>query len=833
MALLSENILHYRIISKLGAGGMGEVYLAEDTRLDRKAALKILPAEFVTDPGRMQRFAQEAKSASALNHPNIITIYEIGEADGVQFIASEFIEGETLRQHILRGSMSIHEVLEIAVQIAGALSAAHEVGIIHRDIKPENIMLRRDGYVKVLDFGLAKLVEQETISTDTKAPTIAKASTEPGMLLGTLAYMSPEQARGKRVDARTDIFSFGILLYEMVTKRAPFEGETTSDIIAAILKTDPPPLFLHSPESPTELERIVTKAMAKKQEERYQTAKDLLIDLKRLKQQLEIEGALERTRSGDSINRPAIDTTSRQTAARVTAHNEQAPQNLSSAEYIATEIKQHKRGLALALLGLVILVAGILYFIAGRNEIDSVAVLPFANESGDPNAEYLSDGISESIIYNLSQLTNLKVIPRSSVFRYKGKQVDPQSVARELGVRAVFTGTIRMQGNNLLVSAELIDTKENRLLWGQQYNRKVEDTLSVQQEISKGISEKLRLNLTGEEEKLLAKRYTENGEAYQEYLKGQFWINKRSQEGFQKAIEFFNHAIETDPSYARAYAGLADCYALLATYALLEPKEGFPKAKAAAMKALALDQQLAEAHTSLANILTSYDWDFVNAEKEFKRSIELNPNYATAHQWYSEYLQAMGRHDETLAGIKRAQELDPLSPIINAVAGRIYYCARRYDEAIVELENILKTEQHFGPACAFLCEAYLKKGLYEKAILIAQEPVKFAPGTSVYLTILGNAYATSGKKSEAENVLAELKELSKRQYIQPSYLALLYSGLGDKDQALQWLEKAYEEHDDRLIFVITDPLIDNLRSDPRFDELTRRIGLPKMRNTVY
>jgi eukaryotic-like serine/threonine-protein kinase len=827
LALLSENILHYRIISKLGAGGMGEVYLAEDTRLDRKVALKILPSEFASDAGRMQRFAQEAKSASALNHPNIITIYEIGEANGLQFIASEFIEGETLRSHILRGRMPIREVLEIAVQIAGALSGAHEAGIIHRDIKPENIMLRRDGYVKVLDFGLAKFVEQEAVSTDTKAPTVAQVNTEPGMLLGTLAYMSPEQARGKRVDARTDIFSFGILLYEMVTKHAPFEGETTSDIIASILKTDPPPLFFHSPEAPAELERIVTKSMAKKQEERYQTAKDLLIDLKTLKQQLEIEGALERSRSGDSINRAAVVSASGQTVAPITAHGVQAAQSLSSAEYIATEIKQHKGRMALALLGLVILAAGILYFMARGNEIDSVAVLPFVNESGDPNAEYLSDGISESIIYNLSQLANLKVTPRSSVFRYKGRQMDPQAVARELGVRAVFTGTIRMQGNNLLVSAELIDTKEDRLLWGQQYNSKVADTLSVQQEISKGISEKLRLNLTGEEERLLAKRYTENGEAYQEYLKGQFWLNKRSQEGFQKAIEFFNLAIEKDPGYARAYAGLADCYALLGTYALLEPKEGFPRAKAAAMKALALDQQLAEAHTSLANILTSYDWDFANAEKEFKWAIELNPNYATAHQWYSEYLQAMGRYDEALAEIKRAQELDPLSLIIGAVAGRIYYCARRYDEAIEELEKTLKMEQHFGPAYAFICEAYLKKGMYEKAILAAQEPVKFAPGTSVYLTILGSAYATSGKKGEAGNVLAELKELSKRQYVQPSYIALLYSGLGDKDQALDWLERARDERDDRLIFVITDPLIDNIRSDTRFGELTRRIGLPQ------
>jgi serine/threonine protein kinase/Tfp pilus assembly protein PilF len=832
LAFVPQNILHYRTIRELGKGGMGEVYLAEDTRLDRKVALKILPQEFASDAGRMARFVQEAKSASALNHPGIITIYEIGQAEGMQFIASEYIEGETLRQHMLRGRMPIRETLDVAVQIAGALSAAHGAGIIHRDIKPENMMLRPDGYVKVLDFGLAKPTQQETPTTSTQAPTIARAKTEPGMLLGTLAYMSPEQARGKVVDARTDIFSFGILLYEMVTGRAPFEGETTSDIIASILKTDPPPLVFHSPEAPAELERIVTKAIAKSQEERYQTAQDLLIDLRRLRQQREIDGELERSRSGDSLNRSAFAINSGQTTAPATARDTQAARNASSAEYIATEIKQHKRGFALVMLAMVVIaaiVAAVLFFTTGGSRIDSLAVLPFVNAGDDRGADYLSDGISESIIYDLSQLSTLKVIPRSSVFRYKGQQTDLQTVARELGVRAVFTGTIRVQGDTLLVSAELIDAKENRLLWGQQYNHKIADTLSVQQEISKNISEKLRLNLSGADEKLLARRHTESGDAYQEYLKGQFWLNRRNEEGFRKAIEFFNHAVEKDPSYALAYAGLADCYALLGTYALMEPSEGFPKAKAAAMKALALDQQLAEAHTSLANILTSYDWDFANAEKEFKRAIALNPNYATAHQWYAEYLEAMGRHDEAIVEIKRAQELDPLSLIIGAVTGRIYYCARRYDQSIDQLEKTLQTERHFGPAAAFLAQSYLKKGMHERAILTAQEPAKSAPGVSVYVTILGNAYAISGKKEEAENVLVQLKELSKRQYVQPSYIAMLYTGLGDRDEAFEWLEKAYTSRDDRLVFVMTDPLMDSLGSDPRFQNLARRIGLPERR----
>jgi serine/threonine-protein kinase len=831
LTVVPENILHYRIIRELGKGGMGEVYLAEDTRLDRKVALKILPSEFASDVSRMARFVQEAKSASALNHPGIITIYEIGESNGLQFIASEYIEGETLRQHLLRARMSVRETLEIAVQIAGALSAAHGAGIIHRDIKPENMMLRPDGYVKVLDFGLAKPSQQDTPATNTQAPTIAAPKTEPGMLLGTLAYMSPEQTRGKPVDARTDIFSFGVILYEMVTGRAPFEGETTSDIIASILRTDPPPLAFRSPDAPAELERIVTKALAKNQDERYQTAQDLLIDLKRLRQQREIDGEIERSRSGDAIARPSVEIHSSQTAAPPTMYDTQSSRNASSAEYIATEIKQHKRGFVLAAI-LITAIAGTVaafFFGSGVSRIDSLAVLPFVNAGDDRGAEYLSDGISESIIYDLSRLTTLKVIPRSSVFRYKGTQTDPQTVARELGVRAVFTGTIRLVGDNLLISAELIDAKENRLLWGQQYNHRLSDALAVQQEISKNISEKLRLNLSGDEERLLAKRHTESGDAYQEYLKGQFWLNRRNEEGFQKAIEFFNQAVEKDPGYALAYAGLADCYALQGTYALVEPGVGFPKAKAAAMRALALDQQLAEAHTSLGNILTSYEWDFAGAENEFKRAISLNTNYATAHQWYAEHLQAMGRYDEAIAEIKRAQELDPLSLIISAVAGRVYYCSRRYDQAIEELNKTLQMEKQFGPASAFLAQTYSMKSMPEQAITTALVPVKSAPGVSVYLTILGTAYATAGKKPEAEGVLAELRELSKRQYVQPSYIAMLYCGLGDNDQAFDWLEKAFNIRDDRLLFVMTDPLMDRLRADPRFQNMAQRIGLTQRR----
>src|SRR5215216_786675 len=598
----SEQVSHYRIIKQLGAGGMGEVYLAEDPKLRRKIALKLLSPNFVKNEDRVRRFEQEAQAASALNHPNILTIYEVGEQDGLHFIATEYIEGETLRQHIQRARVTIRESLDIAVQVASALSAAHQAGIIHRDIKPENLMLRPDGYVKVLDFGLAKLTDRQTITSDTQAPTIAKANTDPGTIMGTISYMSPEQARGKPVDARSDIFSLGVVIYEMIAGRTPFEADTPSDVMAFILHKEPPPLVRFLQETPAELERIITKALAKDKEERYQSAKDLLIDLKRLKQQIDLGAELGRSISPDSISRQMFSNSSGQTAiplpmGSITHGDQTAPRTSSSAEYIVSEIKQHKKSFGLVISVLIVGVIAGLYFTRGGKAIDSLAILPFLNSVADPNTEYLSDGIAESIIYDLSKLPDLKVVPRSSVSRYKGKEVDPQAVARELGVRAVLTGKVVQRGNDLLVSAELVDTKDNRVLWGGQLNRKPADALLVQQEISREISEKLRPSLIGQGKSLEIKRHTESSDAYQAYLKGQYWLNKRSEEGFQKAIEFFNRAIEGDPGYALPYAGLADCYALLGTYSLLVPKESFPKAKAAAMKALALDSQLAEAHT--------------------------------------------------------------------------------------------------------------------------------------------------------------------------------------------------------------------------------------------
>jgi serine/threonine-protein kinase len=595
----------YEIRSQLGAGGMGEVYLAFDTELDRTVAVKILPAALAADQQRLHRFTQEAKAASALNHPHILTIYEIGATDNSRFIATEFIDGDTLRQRISTG-IKLVDILEISIQVGSALAAAHAVGIIHRDLKPENVMIRRDGFVKLLDFGLAKLAQPVDSVTDTEAPTKAMVNTAAGTVMGTANYMSPEQAKGINVDTRTDVWSAGAVLYEMITGHLPFAGETPTETISLILQKDPAPLTRYTNEVPAELERIVTKALTKDREERYQTAKDMALDLRNLKRKLEVDAEIERTVP------PEIRThrsTSSKVAATANASASTMPQfggPNSSAEYIFNSIKQHRRGAVLVLAAVVLLGAGITYLYSARTKrtaIDSIAILPLANTAADPNAEWLSDGITESIINNLSQLPNLTVIARSSVFRYKGRDIDPQAAARDLKVRAALTGRVVQRGDNLSISVELVDVSNNRQIWGQQYNRKMSDLLAMQSEISREISEELRLRLTGEERNRVTKQYTANAEAYQLYLKGRYHWNKRTLEELKRSVEYFNQAIEKDPNYALAYAGIADCYGV--PQIGLSPPEAMPKAKAAAMKALSIDDSLAEAHTSLANVLVA------------------------------------------------------------------------------------------------------------------------------------------------------------------------------------------------------------------------------------
>ncbi|HYV04259.1 MAG TPA: protein kinase [Blastocatellia bacterium] len=835
---LSANatLSHYRIISKIGAGGMGEVYLAEDTRLRRKIALKVLPESIARDNDRLRRFEQEAFAASALNHPNILTIHEIGEIEGKHYIATEFIEGETLRHHIQLLRMKLRDTLDVMVQVASALSTAHQVGIIHRDIKPENIMVRPDGIVKVLDFGLAKLTEKQMVTADSEAGTISKKATEPGTIMGTVAYMSPEQARGKQVDARTDIFSLGILLYEMVTGRAPFAGESGTDVLAAILDKEPMPLARFADETPPELQRIVTKCLRKERDERYQTMKDVLLDLKELRDELAMEAKLERSiRPVSHIENQqtliAEAEITKQPATRAT--DTPNAQTTSSAEYLVSEIKQHRRGVALASILLMAFIGFGYWVISNRatgttDTFDSIAVLPFQNRSSDADTEYLSDGLAESLIYRLSQLPNLKVSPTNSVLRYKGKETDVQNIGGELGVKAVMTGRIAQRGDNLTISVELVDVRNNKTLWGEQYERRMSELLATQREIAGEIINKLRLKLSGEGEQRLAKKYTTSNEAYQLYLKGRFYWNKRNEENLRKAIEQFKAAADKDPNYALAFVGLADCYVLLPFYSSASATDVTPPAKAYAEHALEIDDSLGEAHTSLGYV-NRLLWNWRETEKELKRALELNPNYATAHKFYGNYLCDMGRFDEGLAEYKRAQELEPLSLIIYANLAEVYLGNGDLNAGVEQCQRAIDLDPNWYYARLVLALVYLKQGRGAEALAEAEKSVELSKRLSGPLGVLGYVSAQTGKRSVAEGVVKELEEKYSRRQANGYDLARIYIGLGEKDLAVSWLEKDFKAHNATLPNFLYIPPLDSLRDDPRFKDLAGRIGLPELK----
>ena len=809
---------------------MGEVYLAQDTRLGRNVALKILPTDATSDHQRVRRFTQEAKAASALNHPNILTIYEIEESDSTHFIAIELIEGETLRERMRKASMKLSEVLDVAIQIASALSAAHAAGIIHRDIKPENIMLRRDGIVKVLDFGLAKLTEltegQVERSVDTQAPTHALIKTEPGVVMGTVSYMSPEQARGIPADARTDIFSLGILIYEMTAGCLPFAGSNRNEILSSVLSDkEPQPLARYSREIPPELERIVSKALRKERDQRYQTIKDLLLDLKSLKEQLEFEVKLER--STPPVSNRSITAEDDPDPSAATARMDLARPTSSRAQF-GGGIRRHYRVIILAGALALIVLASLEYL---RNSlfrhsgpITSLAVMPLANASNDPNAEYLSDGISESLINRLSQLPGVKVIARSSSFEYKGRDVDPQQVARALGVEAILTGRILRRDENLFISVELVDARDRTQVWGEQYNRKTADVLEVQSEISREVAESLRVHLTPGLQQQLVKRETAIPRAYELLLMGRFYHNQGGTENRKKAAEYFQQAIAVDPNYALAHAELSLTYGNLVGFSSYDPKEFMPRAERAAGKALELDENLPEAPYALAAI-KKYFWQWAAAEHEYKRAIELNPNLARGHNGYALYLSMVKRHDEAIAEIKRARELDPLSPLLNLNLGVILHYARRYDEAIEAFRQTLELDRNNSFAQVQLGSAYAAKGMYAEAIAAYQEAIKLGEDTPRTQTLLGTAFAKAGERAKAQEILKRLQ--SGRDYVSPTGLAVLQAALGEREQAFASLEKAYTSHDLQLQYLSVDPALDSLRSDPHFAELVRRVGLPE------
>jgi serine/threonine-protein kinase len=820
---------------------MGEVYLAQDTTLHRFVAIKLLPADFTAKKDRLNRFEREAHAASSLNHPNILTIHEIGIEDGHHFIATEFIDGENLRQHINRTQLGLHEVLEIGIQVASALTAAHAAGIVHRDIKPENVMVRRDGISKVLDFGLAKLVEQEqTSAPDPEAPTKALHHTTPGVVMGTASYMSPEQARGIQVDTRTDIFSLGVLIYEMIAGRSPFEGSNTNEILASILSDkEPLPLARFTRGSPAELERIVEKALRKDREERYQTAKDMLLDLRRLKHKLEVDAEIERTvppelrsaggeakSSGGKEADALAQSPAAQTATIESAHTS------SSAEYLITEIKRHKRGVVVALAAIILLsVAGIILYSNSSHSsnrqtaIDSIAVLPFVNASNDPNTDYLSDGISESLINSLTELQQLRVIARSTAFRYKGKEVDPQQLGRELNVRAVLMGRVRQSGDALDIQVDLVDAITGAQLWGEEYERKVSDVLSVKQAISREVTEKLRLKLSGKEQQQLVKHDTTNSDAYQSYLRGRYFWNKRTADDLKKAMEEFQQAVDRDPNYALGYVGLADSYVLQEEYAGVPASETLPKARAAADRALQIDDSLSEAHASSALIYQSMS-RWAEGEEEYKRAISLNPNYATAHHWFSIYLRAKGQLDDSLREIKRAQELDPLSPVISQNVAEVYLLKNDVNSAIAQCQRIIELDPNFPGAHDELGFAYLKQRRYEEAIAEFQKTVELSGRASRYQGDLGYCYAVTGRRAEALAIVKELEEKYGRREAIGQYLAYVYAGLGDRDQVFTWLERDFKQRSGlRLPFIKWWFTFDDLRGDPRYVDLMRRMGL--------
>ncbi len=813
----------YEIRSQLGAGGMGEVYLAQDTKLERTVALKILPAEVAADRNRMNRFVLEAKAASALNHPNIITIFEIEQVDSVNFIATEFIDGKTLRESMRNATMKLGEVLEVAIQSASALSAAHDAGIVHRDIKPENIMLRRDGIVKVLDFGLAKLSEQRSsTSVDIDAATLVLIKTDPGMVIGTAFYMSPEQARGLEVDARTDIFSLGVLLYEMIAGRLPFEGSNTNEILASILgDKEPSPLARYAREVPAELERIVSKALRKNREERYQTIKDMLLDLKSLKQRLEFDAEVERSRPPEM--------TGDQTTAAVTPPtlSGQTAQTIPITESLLGRIKHHRRSLMIALLELIVAAVGLtyfIYFVVPARKIDSIAVLPFTNASGDPNTEYLSDGISEALINSLTELPGLRVIARSTAFHYKGKEVNPQAVGRELNVRAVLMGRVRQLGDTLNIQVDLVDATTGAQLWGQEYERKASDVLSIKQAVAREVTEKLRLRLSGDEQRQLTKRDTTNAESFQFYLRGRYYWSKRTGEGIKKAIEQFQQAIDRDPNYALGYVGLADCYLVLEQYAGVPASESLPKARAAADRALQIDDSLAEARTSSAFIYHQ-QWRWTEAEEEFKRAITLNPNYPTAHHWFAYYLYTKRQFDDAMREIKRAQEVDPLSPVISENVALVYFLKNDLNSAIEQCQRTIELDPRFADAHYILGFAYLKQRRNEEATADFQKAVQLSGRAATYLSNLGYCYAVTGRRAEALAILKELEEKHAKRESTGQFLAGVYAGLGDKDQAFAWLERDFQQRSGQLPTITWRPHFENLRSDPRYADLLHRMGL--------
>jgi eukaryotic-like serine/threonine-protein kinase len=754
---LPQAIGRYRVVSLLGAGGMGQVYLAEDPSLGRRVAVKVVAPEAVR---HVDRLLQEARLASAVSHPNIAQIFEIGAADGHPFIAMEYVEGEPLSERIRRGALGQPEVIEMGRQLFDALDAAHARHIVHRDLKPANLLVTPRGLLKVLDFGLATTLPAADASA---GPT--RVATDPGLVLGTVQYMSPEQAFGRAVDARSDIFSAGVVLFEMITGRLPFAAATTTETLDRIVHGEPDPISRLNYGASAELERIIRKALEKEPARRYQHARDALVDLENLKRD-------SGTGSSGSRRRPAVP----------------------------------KRG----------------------RTIDSVAVLPLATGAADETLDYLADGLTESLINTLSQLPRLRVMARSTVFRYKGRPVDPLALGTELGVRAVLTGRLQSLGPALVIRAELVDTADGSQLWGGTFKRTVEDALTLEEEVASEIAEQLRPRLSSAERKRIARRHTASAQAFDLYLRGCYHVARRTQEDFAKAAALFEQAIAADPGYALAYAGLADCWTLASATAYGDPSpDMIVRARAAAERAIALDDHLAEAQAALGMVRFRIEWNWAEAERALDRALQLNPGYAPAHQRRALLLCALGRHDEALAAIRRAHEVDPLSLIIGSAVGRILHFQRRYDEAIEQCRQTLDMDRHFLPAHFDLAMAYAEVGRHAESLAEFETCLTLGDTRSVFLAVYTHAAAAAGETARAEAMLAELRQRYGTGEASSYDLGLALTGLGRHEEGLDWLERAFEARAGLLVFLGVEPMYDPVRAHPRFVRLLERLGLAR------
>ena len=787
--MIGQTLGHYRILEKAGAGGMGVVYRAHDQNLERDVALKVLPSGTLSGDIARLHFHKEAMALAKLNHPNIGTVYEFGSLDGIDFLVMEYVAGKTLADKLARGSLPEKEVITLGMQITAALGEAHDRGIVHRDLKPENIAITDRGQAKVLDFGLAKLLLPDNhATTDSLTQTQAAA--------GTLPYMSPEQLRGEPVDARSDIYSIGAVLYEMATSQRAFAGDLSSRVIDAILHQPPPAPRAINRGISAELERIILKCLEKEPENRFQSAKELEIDLRRLVSP----------------------------AAASAPHLVAAPRSLSPRTFVRAA-------------GVLLVTAAIIFGISGQRiwspahtgnlRIQSLAVLPLVNLSGDPSQDYFADGMTEELITEMGQIGMLRVISRTSVMQYKGVKRPLPQIGRELNVDAVVEGSVERVGDRVRISAQLIHAPTDQHVWSRSYEREMQNVLAMQDEVAQAIVAEIRTNVSPRKQAAPASARRIDPQAYESYLKGRYFWNKRTDEGLRKGLEYFQGAVSKDPRDPRGHAGIADSYLMLAEYGAYPAREAVPTAKAAALKALELDDSLAEAHAALAALKEDYDWDWSGAEKEFKRAIELNPSYATSHQWYAEFLAEMGRFNEAVDEIARARDLDPLSLIVNTVVGEIFYESRQNDQAMQQLRKTLELDPNFAEAHRLLGETYLQLSKHDEGISELQTALALSGGSVQNEAFLGQAYGLAGRKSEARAVLGRLKARSAQGYVSPADLSLVYAGLGENDQALQLLEEACKRRLPSMVNLKVDPSLDNLRSDPRFQNLLHQVGFQK------